>query len=149
MVGLPAVPADRGNLSRHHATWILVLGLAACVAVAILQVPIDHAGANSLTAVLAVSAVIAGLAVVPTVGRASISPSFVVILLAIAFLGPSSACGCAALSELTASRRLRTPAYATAFNLFGSLAPTLVAANLARAISHHASDSPRYYLAII
>ncbi len=127
---------------------MLVLGLVACVALAVAQAPTDHAGLNSLTVVLAAAAVIAGLAVVPTFGRASISPAFVVILLAAAFLGPTSACACAALSELVAARRLRTAPYPVAFNLLGSLAPALLAGNLILAAASPPSNTLTFYLVL-
>jgi len=72
----------------------------------------------------------------------------VVVLLAAAFLGPASACAFAALSELAAARRLRTPLYAVAFNLLGTLAPTLAAANLVRALEPHVSGNLQFYLVI-
>jgi putative nucleotidyltransferase with HDIG domain len=148
MDGSAAVTPDRRKLARHPATGILVVGLVACTALAVAQASIDHAGHNSLSVVLAIAAVAAGIAVVPTLGRASISAAFVVLLLAVAFLGPASACVCAALSELTAARRLRTPRYAVAFNLLASLVPTLIAGNLVRWLAPTVSNTPRFYLVI-
>jgi putative nucleotidyltransferase with HDIG domain len=148
MVGSPAVSSDRRTLERHPATWILVVGLLACVGIAAAQARIDHASDNSLGVVLAIAAVVSGITVVPMLGRASISAAFVVLLLAVAFLGPSSACVCAALSELTAARKLKTPLYAVAFNLLGGLAPALVAGNLVRLLAPHAADTFRFYVVI-
>ena len=84
----------------------------------------------------------------PTLGRASISAAFVVLLLAAAFLGPTSACVCAALSEAAAARRLRTAHYAVAFNLLGGLLPALVAGNMVRAIAPHHHNTTGFYFAV-
>jgi putative nucleotidyltransferase with HDIG domain len=126
----------------------LAVGLSVSVAIAIAQAPIDRGGHTSLSIVLAASAVGAGVAVVPTLGSASISAGLLVLLLAVALLGPTSACACAALTELAAARRLRTPLYAVAFNLFGTIAPALVAANLVRALEPHGTNTPSYYLVV-
>src|SRR5512135_2723562 len=121
MVGSTAVPRDRRELARHPATWILVVGVGACVAVAIAQIPTDRPGKTPLAIVLTVAAVVAGFAVVPTEGQASISGGFIVMLLAAGLLGPSAACACAMLVELAATARLRTPFYPVVSNLFGVL----------------------------
>jgi putative nucleotidyltransferase with HDIG domain len=148
MDGSPAVTPDRRNLGGHPATWILVVGLAVCGALAVGQARIDHAGHSSLSVVLAIAAIASGLTVVPTLGRASISAGFVVTLLAVAFLGPSSACACVALSEPMSAWKLRTAPYAVAFNLLGAMAPALVAGNLVRAVAPTVSSSLRFYLVI-
>ena len=147
-MGSTGVADDRRTLARHPATWILVAGLVVCAAVAGAQAQIDRAGHNSLSIVLAIAAVIAGIAVFPTLGRASVSASFVVVLLAAGFLGPTSAFACATLSELASAVRLRTPRYAVAFNLLGAVAPAIVAGNLIRLLDAHVSNSVGYYAAI-
>jgi putative nucleotidyltransferase with HDIG domain len=125
-----------------------VLGLAACVVVAVIQAHLDHAGSSNLSLVLGPAALAAGWAVAPTLGRASISAAFVVLLLAAAFLGPTSACVCAALSEAAAARRLRTARYAVAFNLLGGLLPALVAGNMVRALAPHQRSTTGFYVAV-
>jgi putative nucleotidyltransferase with HDIG domain len=82
-------------------------------------------------------------------GRASISASFIVVLLAAAFLGPATACVVGAISEATAARRLRTAPFAVSFNLLGVLVPALVAANMIRAIGLGRSDSASFYLVVL
>jgi len=148
MVGSPGVASDRRRLMRHPATWVLAVGLAACVAVAIAQVPTDRAGHSSLTIVLAVAAIVAGFAVFPTMGPASVSAGFVVLPLAAGFLGPSSAFACAALGEFASAIRLKTPPYAIAFNLLGSGLPAILAADLVREASPHVSNTAGFYLMI-
>jgi putative nucleotidyltransferase with HDIG domain len=149
MVGNPTVAPGRRNLARHPATWILVIGLVVCVAIAILQIPEDRAGKTSLTIVLAIAAVTAGLAVVPTEGgHASISAGFIVMLLAAGLVGPSAACACGALNELAATARLRTPLYPVATNLLGIFVPSLVAGNLVHWLAPHGAGAAGFYLAL-
>src|SRR5689334_19620831 len=148
MVGSPAAAPGRRSLARHPATWVLVAGIIACVGVAVAQAPTDRAGHSSLSIALAIAAILSGIVVVPTLGQASISAGFVVLLLAAGFLGPSAACACAALSELAAAWRLKTPPYAIAFNFLGSAVPAMLAANLIHAVTPHVSNSAGFYLMI-
>jgi putative nucleotidyltransferase with HDIG domain len=130
------------------ATVLLILGLVACVVVAVLQAHTDRARLDGLTIALGLSAILSGLTIVPAYGRASISASFVVILLAAALLGPTSACACGAISELGASLRARTTRFAVAFNLLGAMAPVLIAANLIRALVSRPTTSATFFLVV-
>jgi putative nucleotidyltransferase with HDIG domain len=138
----------RQRVARRLPTAVLVGGLAASFAVAVAQAPLDRADSSSLAPALFVAAVVAGMAVVQMVGRVSASASFIVITLAAALLGPTSAAGCALLAELSAAQRLKTPRYAVAFNLLGSMAPALIAANLVRLLVPRASHTVSFYLAV-
>jgi putative nucleotidyltransferase with HDIG domain len=144
-------PAAEGRLRSPLVMRIagssLAVGLAGCVCVAVLQAHLDHARVDGLTLSLAVAAILAGITVVPAYGRASVSASFLVILLAGSFLGPTSACACAFLSEIGSARRARTAPFAVAFNLVGSMAPAIIAANLIRDVSTPA-DSASFYLLV-
>jgi putative nucleotidyltransferase with HDIG domain len=133
---------------RRAAEAVVGCGLVACLVVAVVQAHLDHV--RTLSAVLGVAAVAAGVAVVPTIGRgrASISSSFIVITLAAAFLGPASAAAAALLAELPAARRLKTPPLQVAVNLLGSAGPALVAATMIRALVSHPSDRPTFYLVV-
>src|SRR5919204_4032018 len=141
-----AAPAPQVRLIPRAATVLLVVGLFAAVAVGAVQAHLDHFSA--LSGILAVAAVASGAVVVYAHGRASISASFLVVLLAAAFLGPATACLCALLAELTAARRLDTPRYAVAFNTLGVLVPSLAAANLIRVAGATPTDTPRFYLMV-
>jgi putative nucleotidyltransferase with HDIG domain len=136
---------------RGRATALLVVGLPACVVVAVLQVGSDRAAANSLAWVLLVAAAIAGVLVVPLAGRVEITASYVVVMLAAAFLGPSSACGVAIVAELAATFRGRTTRrYALASNLLAVMAPALVAGDLFRVLIPRGSDdSIRFYAVFV
>jgi putative nucleotidyltransferase with HDIG domain len=128
-----ASAGGRQELRRRIATGVLVVGLPACVVIAVLQAPLDHHGSNGLRLVLAVAAVTAGLMVVELGGRAEVSASFIVIVLAATFLGPTSACAVAFIAEVAAACRSRTTRlYAFASNLFAFMAPALLAANVVR-----------------
>ena len=96
-----------------------------------LEAHLDHVSGR--TAIIGSAAVVAGLMVAPIRGRASISASFLVVLLAAALLGPASAVACALVAELIAAWRLRTPRYAVAFNALGVVAPALAASLLIQA----------------
>jgi putative nucleotidyltransferase with HDIG domain len=92
--------------------------------------------------------VLAGLTVVPAYGRASISASFLVVLLAAALLGPTSACACGLIAELGASLRAKTNKFAVAFNLLGAMAPILIAANLIRSLVNPPTSSATFFLVV-
>ena len=77
---------SRGGTSPRSATT--VLSFAAC-AVAIVLGPADHVGA--LSVILGVAAVGAGVLVAGESGGLAVSSSFIVNVLAAAFLGPASA----------------------------------------------------------
>jgi len=140
------------RLSRLHklGTAILVGGIPACVVVALVEARVDHAAHNSLSVVLALAAVASGVMVVNLSGGASISASFVAMLLAAAFLGPASACAAAALAEVAATCRTRTTRrYAFASNLFASMAPALVSGALIRIlVPGGPAKSAAFYLVI-
>jgi putative nucleotidyltransferase with HDIG domain len=136
----------RGPAMHRIAKSSLALAVVVCVAVAVLQAHLDHV--NGLSVVLVVAAVAAGLGVAPAYGRVTVSGSFLVVLLAAAFLGPASASACAAISELIAARRLKTPPESIAINLVAFIVPALAAANLVRLAGPHATDTARFYLAV-
>src|SRR5579872_3186445 len=128
MAGYSVVRGDRAAVLRRLAAGIVPVGLLACVVIASVQAHEDRF--NSLTAVLVLAAVLSGAVATPIAGRVSVSPSFVVLTLAAALLGPASAVACTVTAELTTSIRLRTPLVRTAVNLFAMAVPSLVAANL-------------------
>src|SRR5450759_3697713 len=103
-----SVPGVSGSLSRKRASYALAtVGLLACAVIAGLQARDDHV--NGLSAVLLLSAVLAGVTVVQSRERSSVSAGFMVLTLAAAFLGPATCALCAVATEVVASRRLRTP----------------------------------------
>jgi putative nucleotidyltransferase with HDIG domain len=140
----------RQSRLRTLATAVLVVGIPACVAVAVVGARVDRAGHSSLTIVLALAAVASGVMVVDLGGGASISASFVVILLAAAFLGPASACAAAVLAEVAATCRIRiTRRYAFASNVFAGMVSALASGELIRVLARHGpSKTAGFYLVI-
>ncbi len=65
----------------------------------------------------------------------AISASFIVVVLAAAFLGPAYAALAAVLAELVTSLRIKTRPYALVSNLLANMLPALVAGNILRALS--------------
>jgi putative nucleotidyltransferase with HDIG domain len=133
------------QLAWRIATAILVVGVPGCVVLAVAEAGSDHGGHTALIVLLLVAAVVAGLMVVPLSGRAQVSASFLVALLAAAFIGPMSACGVAVVAEVAATWRTKsvTRRYAFASNLLAVLVPALLGANLVRWL---ASGGPRQTL---
>jgi putative nucleotidyltransferase with HDIG domain len=104
---------------------------------------------NDLTVVLALGAVVAGIMVAGARDGLSVSASFLIYVLAGAFLGPRSAVTAAVVSELIASLRLRTrPRAVVLNNLPANVVPAAVAALVIRAISSHAGNSVTFYVAV-
>jgi putative nucleotidyltransferase with HDIG domain len=143
--------ASRGR--KPHAAQIAVNaavigGVIACVVVAILEAQVDHFGSGGVAIVLAIAAVAAGILVVG-MGTADVSASFIVVILAAALLGPLSACAVALISEVAATRRVKTRRLAFAVNLLATMAPALLAANVVHWLEpSRPTESAGFYLAV-
>jgi putative nucleotidyltransferase with HDIG domain len=137
--------ANGRQLAWRIATATLVVGVPGCIVLAVAQVGSDRAGHGALIILLLVAAVAAGLMVVALSGRAQVSASFLVAMLAAAFIGPTYACGVAVVAEVAATWRTKsvTRRYAFASNLLAVLVPALLGANLVRWL---ASGGPRQTL---
>jgi putative nucleotidyltransferase with HDIG domain len=144
----PGQGYGRSSRALIAAAVPLAIGLLGCIAVAVLQAHEDRARLDGLTLAIAAGAIAAGLTVVPASGRASVSASFLVVLLAAALLGPTSACACGLIAELGASSREKTNRFAVAFNALGAMAPVLIAANLIRALAGDPTDSAKFFLVV-
>ena len=121
--------------------------LAGCVLWAALVAPHDRV--SGLSIVLAVGALAAGLGVayVRERERISVSSSFIVYLLAGAFLGPTSAFIAAVISEVAATRVAPTRWQAFLFNLVAAGFTALLAATLIRDLAPH-DDTIGFYLVL-
>jgi putative nucleotidyltransferase with HDIG domain len=115
------------------------------VAWAVLVAPDDHL--NGLSVVLALGAVAAGLGVAHVRTRVEVSASFLVYILAGAFLGPASAFVAAVISEVAATRVVRTRRQAFLFNLLAAGFAALLAGTLIRDLGpeHHSAG---FYLVL-
>jgi putative nucleotidyltransferase with HDIG domain len=104
---------------------------------------------DSLSIVLGLGAVVAGYLVVGERGGVGISPSFIVWVLAAAFLGPASAALAAVIGEIAANVRRRTsPRMVFCVNLPSSVVPALAAAVMIRALTGAPRDAVGFYLAV-
>jgi putative nucleotidyltransferase with HDIG domain len=97
--------------------------------------------------VLAIAAVAAGLGVARVSQRVNISASFLVYILAGAFLGPASAFVAAVISEIAATRVMRTRRQAFLFNLVGNGVAALLAGTLIRDLAPH-DHTAAFYLVL-
>jgi putative nucleotidyltransferase with HDIG domain len=109
--------------------------LAGCVAWAAIAAPRDHF--KGLSYVLALAAVAAGLGVarIRSRARTAVSASFLVYMLAGAFLGPASAFVAAVISEVAATRVIPTRRQAFLFNLVAAGLTALLAGTLFRELA--------------
>ena len=119
--------------------------LVGCVVWAVLVAPKDHL--TGLSIVLAVAAVAAGLGVARIRQRIGVSASFLVYMLAAAFLGPASAFVSAVVSEAAATRMMPTRRQAFLFNLVGVGFTALLAGTLLRKLAP-AEHSVSFYLVL-
>jgi putative nucleotidyltransferase with HDIG domain len=102
-----------------------------------------------LSIVLGVAAFAAGYTVVMVVGKTAVSASFIVVLLAAAFLGPTSAVAAAVIAEVAASLRVKTRPYAFASNLLAGMLPALAAAAVVSALAPAGPEqSIAFYFAV-
>jgi putative nucleotidyltransferase with HDIG domain len=100
-----------------------------------------------LSAVLAVAAAAAGLGVARVSHRVGVSAAFLVYLLAAAFLGPASAFVAAVISEIAATRVIRTRPQAFLFNLVSAGLVALLAGTLIRDLAP-TGDHIGFYLVL-
>jgi putative nucleotidyltransferase with HDIG domain len=115
------------------AVGVASLVFVGCVVWAALVAPDDHV--DGLSVVLALAAVAAGLGAARVRTRVAISASFLVYLLAGAFLGPGTAFALAVISEIAATQVLRTRRQAFLFNLVGNGIAALLGGTLMRALA--------------
>jgi putative nucleotidyltransferase with HDIG domain len=121
-------------LRQRVAIGVACACLAGCVTWAVLVAPRDRF--NGLSVVLAIAAVGAGLGVARVVQQMiNVSASFLVYILAGAFLGPASAFVAAVVSEVAATRVLRTRRPAFLFNLVAAGIGALLGATLIRKLA--------------
>jgi putative nucleotidyltransferase with HDIG domain len=106
----------------------------------------DHVGALSI--ILGAAAIGAGLLVVGERDGISVSASFIVIVLAAAFLGPLSAAAAAVIAELLATARLRTRWRSTLLsNVPVAVLSAVAAAVIIRTVASR-QDTAAFYLAV-
>jgi putative nucleotidyltransferase with HDIG domain len=117
------------------ALGVACISLAGCVAWAALSARHEHL--SGLSAVLAVAALSAGLGVAHVRKGVEVSASFLVYILAGAFLGPASAFVAAVLSEIAATRVVRTRREPFVVNLAANGFAALLGGTLIRNLAPH------------
>ncbi|MGI8713274.1 MAG: HD-GYP domain-containing protein [Solirubrobacteraceae bacterium] len=104
---------------------------------------------SSLSVILGIAAIGAGLLVAGERDGLSVSASFIVTVLAAAFLGPASAAGVAVIAELSATAMLKTRwRLTTMVNLPAAVVAAVCAAVIIRALSSAPGDTSSFYLAV-
>jgi putative nucleotidyltransferase with HDIG domain len=104
---------------------------------------------NTLSVILGIAAVAAGILFEGETGMTDVSASFIVFALAAAFLGPASAGIAAALTELLAAIRLRTsPHVVLSMNLPACVVPAVGEGLLIHALAWPPSSSVTFYLVV-
>jgi putative nucleotidyltransferase with HDIG domain len=123
-----------------------MLATAVCAA-GIVAGPSDHV--SSLSIVVGIAALIAGFLAVGEQGGLGVSASYIVLVLAAAFLGPVSAAAAALLAELSASLRSKTPWPRMLYlNFPPAVVPAVVCANVIQALAAKPADKAGFYLAV-
>jgi putative nucleotidyltransferase with HDIG domain len=148
MVGHRAGDRGLGRWSDRTASAVVAGLTALCVVAVIATAPADHV--NSLSIILGIGAVAAGLLVAGETDGLSISASFLVYVLAGAFLGVRSAALIAVITELVASLRLHTRLRAMLLNnLPACVVPAVVGALICRGIAPTPASTPSFYVAVV
>jgi putative nucleotidyltransferase with HDIG domain len=138
----------RGRVAwrKARAPGLAVAAFAFCAIVIAVSRPDKVSG---LSIILGVAALAAGILVVGERDGLSVSASFIVVMIAAAFLGPASATAAAVICELTATIVKRTQWRAVAFsNGPSAVLPAVVAATIVRALLSRPADSIGFYIAV-
>jgi putative nucleotidyltransferase with HDIG domain len=136
-----------GDRWRTPLAWLsAVVSVAAGGVVIVLSRPDP---VNTLSAVFGIAAIGAGLTVALDQEGNSVTGSFIVIVLAAAFLGPASAAVAAIIAELTAAVMVKTRWRTVVLtNLPTAVIAPVLAAAVIRGLSSVPSDSAGFYIAV-
>jgi putative nucleotidyltransferase with HDIG domain len=138
--------ADGASVSPWRRASSLVITAAACAA-GIAVGAGDHL--SSLSVILGIAAVLAGALAMGEQDGVGLSASFIVFVLAAAFLGPISAALAALIAELAATIRYRTPLWRTVYlNLPPALIPAVACAVIVSSVAGKPTDNADFYLAV-
>jgi putative nucleotidyltransferase with HDIG domain len=136
-----------GDSAGRAAAASIALASAVVCGTVIALGPPDRVGA--LSVILGIAAVAAGLLVVGERDGLSVSASFIVTVLAAAFLGSASGAAAAILAELSATVMLRTRWRSVVLiNLPTAVVPAVAAAVIVRSLAAQPTDDPGFYFAI-
>jgi len=137
-----------------HVLWRTVVPAAITSAVVVVCAVVCVTGpadrVNSLSIIFGVAAIVAGIIAFSESGGLGLSASFIIAVLAAAFLGPASAALAALLTEVTASLRGRTQWRVFMFNnVPPALMTGIVPAVIVDALASHPTDSVGFYLTVV
>jgi putative nucleotidyltransferase with HDIG domain len=136
---------DPSRARRGRAAEIAAgVGLAGCFAWSVAVANADHVG--PLTVVLGVAAVWIGLTYAPAPGKATLSATFLVRMLAAAFLGPASAFGAELISDVVSACRRPPRRAAFVNNLFGNGLVALVGATILQQVAPNNHRTWTFYV---
>jgi putative nucleotidyltransferase with HDIG domain len=136
-----------GFLRRDAVGAVAAVASFAVCAVVIALSRVDTV--SSLTAILGIAAVAAGILVVGERGGLAVSASFIVTVLAAAFLGPASAAAVAVIAELAATATMKTNWRTVAFtNLPPAIVSAVAAGVIIRSLASRPTDQAGFYLAV-
>jgi putative nucleotidyltransferase with HDIG domain len=128
------------------ASAVTLLSLAVCAVAIALSPPTPL---NSLSVILGIAAVAAGVFVSGDRGGLAVSASFIVFVLAAAFLGAASATAAAVIAEVAATITMRTSWRASVLNnLPPAVVPAVAAAVVVRSLAPRPADDFRFYAAV-
>jgi putative nucleotidyltransferase with HDIG domain len=136
-----------GRSHPRGASFFVVAAMLAVVIATAIAAPEDDV--TALTVILGIAAIGAGVMVAGARDGLSVSASFIVNVLAAAFLGARSAMATAVISELTAAIQLHTrPRAVILANLPASVVPAAAAAVVIELVAGRASHAFQFYLSV-
>ena len=143
----PSAERLRAGSRKRFSVAVSAAFVYAVCAAALIFSPGDRV--SSLSVIIGLASIAAGILVVGEKGGLSISAGFIVSLLAAGFLGARSAAAAAIATELVAALMLRTSRrFVLLSNLPGAVAPSILAAVIVRALAPHPVNSSSFYLAV-
>jgi putative nucleotidyltransferase with HDIG domain len=138
--------AGRDLVPNRRESLTLAVTILVCVA-GVIAAPYERV--SSLSIILGTAAVLSGLLAVGERGGLGVSASYLVFVLAAAFLGPISAAAVALVAEIFASLRSRTPwARMLYANLPSVIVPAVACAVIIRILVAHPANTVAFYLAV-
>jgi putative nucleotidyltransferase with HDIG domain len=139
-----------GESDGARSWWWVVGGTLETLLVVSALATFVHDRVNALSVILAFAAVVAGFLVAGEPKGLSVSSSFIVEVIAAAFLGPASAVAAVVMSELSAAVRFKTRVRSVVLtNLPAAIVPAAVVALLIRALAWPPKDRVGFYLVVL
>ena len=141
--------AGHGAVLSWRRTLAISIALAS-LGVGIAAIALERdSPVDSLSVILGVAAIAAGILVVGERGGLAVSASFIIVVLAAVFLGPASAVAAAVIAELTATVVMKTRWRTVVFtNLPPAVVSAVAVATIIRSLYSEPTDTAGFYLAV-